>query len=231
MQQETTPGPGQAFEEGHVEADGFRIRYCSAGEGAPLVCLHGAAGPELTPAHELLARERRVIVFEMPGLGDSPENTRHPAVAGLPRTMLEAVSALGIERFDLLGTSFGGKTALWVAIQAPERVSAVVLESPAAIRPEGAPPTPADRDPELEAAMQRLQVPVLVVLGTRDRVVAPEMVRIYKQLLPNCQLLLVYDAGHPVATDRPEAFTEAVADFLAHHEQYVVSRRSSVLFP
>jgi pimeloyl-ACP methyl ester carboxylesterase len=57
------------------------------------------------------------------------------------------------------------------------------------------------------------------------------MGRIYKQLLPNCQLLFVYDAGHAVAADRPEAFAEAVADFLERHEQYVVSRRSSVLFP
>ena len=50
-------------------------------------------------------------------------------------------------------------------------------------------------------------------------------------LLPSCQLLYVYDAGHATAADRPEAFAEAVTDFLARHEQYVVSQRSSVLFP
>jgi pimeloyl-ACP methyl ester carboxylesterase len=260
------------FEEGHVEADGFRIRHAGAGAGAPLVHLHGAGGLELTPAHHLLARGRRVIAFEMPGFGDSPENTRHQAMPELARTMLEAVTSLGIETFDLLGTSFGGKTALWAAILAPERVSALVLESPAAIRPEGHPPPQAataeeltalfhahpervpvrplpdparmektwsvvmrllapDRDAELEDAMRGLQVPVLVVFGTGDRVIPPEMGRVYKALLPNCQLLFVYDAGHAVSTDRPEAFTEAVEDFLAHHEQYVVSRRSSVLFP
>lgn len=73
--------------------------------------------------------------------------------------------------------------------------------------------------------MRGLQVPALVVIGTRDRVVPPEMGRIYKRLLPRCQLLFVYDAGHAVAADRPEAFAEAALDFLAHYEQYVVSRR------
>jgi pimeloyl-ACP methyl ester carboxylesterase len=79
--------------------------------------------------------------------------------------------------------------------------------------------------------MPGLQVSVLVVFGTEDRLIPPELGRTYKQLLPNCQLLYVYDAGHATAADRPEAFVEAVADFLDRHEQYVVSQRSSVLFP
>jgi pimeloyl-ACP methyl ester carboxylesterase len=87
------------------------------------------------------------------------------------------------------------------------------------------------RDEELEAAMPGLAVPVLVLFGTEDRLIPPEMGRAYKQLLPNCQLLYVYDAGHAVAADRPEAFAEAVSDFLDRHEQYVVSQRTSVLFP
>ena len=87
------------------------------------------------------------------------------------------------------------------------------------------------RDPDLEAAMPGLHVPVLVLFGTQDRLIPPEMGRVYKRRLPNCQLLYVYDAGHAIAADRPEAFAEAVSDFLERHEQYVVSLRSSVLFP
>ena len=40
---------GWRFREGFVEADGFRIRYMEAGEGTPLVHLHGAGGMRLTP--------------------------------------------------------------------------------------------------------------------------------------------------------------------------------------
>jgi pimeloyl-ACP methyl ester carboxylesterase len=60
------------FSEGYVEADGFRIRYMEAGQGTPLVHLHGAGGLRLTPAHDLLSRQFRVVAFEMPGFGQSP---------------------------------------------------------------------------------------------------------------------------------------------------------------
>ena len=49
-----TAAPGAAFREGFVEADGFRIRYMEAGQGTPLVHLHGAGGMRLTPGHDLL---------------------------------------------------------------------------------------------------------------------------------------------------------------------------------
>src|SRR5207302_397293 len=79
--------PGAAFREGFVEADGFRIRYAEAGEGAPLVHLHGAGGLRLSPAHDLLARQFRVIAFEMPGFGASPENTSTETMAEYAMTM------------------------------------------------------------------------------------------------------------------------------------------------
>jgi pimeloyl-ACP methyl ester carboxylesterase len=134
--------------------------------------------------------------------------------------MLAAVAALGVGEFDLMGTSSGGTTALRAATTAPERVRALVLESPAAAR-----------DAELERAMAALEIPVLVVLGTEDRLVPTEVGRVYKELLPNCYLLFVYGAGHAPAADRPEAFVEAVSDFLERHGQYVVSERSGLLFP
>src|SRR5207247_2338646 len=109
-----------------------------AGDGAPLVHLHGAGGPRLTPAHDLLSRHFRVVLFEMPGFGQSPENLRTTSMPELASTMAQAIGNLGLDTFNLMGTSFGGKTALWLALQAPERVRALVLEAPAAIRQEGA---------------------------------------------------------------------------------------------
>lgn len=260
-----------AFREGFVEADGFRIRYMAAGDGAPLVHLHGAGGLRLNPAHELLARHYRVIAFEMPGFGASAENTRTQDQAELARTMTAAVDALGLDRFNLMGTSFGGRTALWLAAQAPEHVTALVLEAPAAIRPPGGRPpsgTPEEmarmlfahpervpalppqdpagvaqtgrlvarlrgpeRDPALEAAMRELATPTLVLFGTLDRVIPSEMGRHYKALLPNCNLVLVYDAGHAIGTDRPEAFVEVVGDFLERHEAFIISRNETLINP
>ena len=189
----------------------------------------------------------------------------------LAATIVKAADALGLDRFDLMGASFGGKAALWLAVQHPERVRALVLEAPAAIRPSGAapvsgtpeqmaarlyahpermPPLPAtdpevqakqqrlvarlrgpDRDAELETAMRRLDTPTLVLFGTLDRVIPSEMGRHYKELLPNGHLVLVYDAGHAIGAERPEAFAEIVTDFLERHEAFLISRSDTVIHP
>ena len=259
------------FSEGYVEADGFRIRYMEAGRGTPLVHLHGAGGLRLTPAHDLLSRHFRVVAFEMPGFGQSPENSRTRSMPELASTMAQAIENLGLDTFNLMGTSFGGKTALWLALQAPARVLALVLEAPAAIRQEAAEP-PSDspeemarrlfahperlgaipladpatraktqplvqrlrgpnRDADLESRLPGLVTPTLVLFGTLDRVIAPAMGRVYKDLIPGCHLTFVYDAGHAISTDRPEAFAEVVGDFLERHDAFVISRSATVIHP
>jgi len=270
-QQQQAASPGGAFREAIVEADGFRIRYIEAGQGAPLVHLHGAGGLRLNAAHDLLSAQRRVIAVEMPGFGRSEENTSTRSMPELATTIARTADALGLDRFDLMGTSFGGKAALSLAVQHPERVRALVLEAPAAIRPQGTapvsgtpeqmaarlyahpermPPMPTidpevqakqqrlvrrligpNPDAELEAAMRRLDIPTLVLFGTLDRVIPPEMGRHYKELLPNGHLVLVYDAGHAIGAERPEAFVEVVTDFLDRHEAFLISRNDTVIHP
>ena len=259
------------FREGEVEADGFRIRYLEAGAGAPLLCLHGAGGLRLTRAHELLARRFRVIAIEMPGFGTSPENRRSADMPALAASIAEAAQSFGLDAFALMGTSFGGKVALWLALQQPQRATLLVLEAPAAIRPPGTvppsgtpeeiarrlyahperQPTPVladpsirakqsalvlrlhgpDRDADLERRLPDLAVPTLVLFGTRDRVIPPEMGRFYKEMMPNAHLVLVYDAGHAIGAERPEAVAEVVTDFLERREAFVISRSNTVIHP
>src|SRR5437762_12352330 len=141
----------EGFREGFVEADGFRIRYMEGGEGPAHAHLHGAGGLRLSPAHDLLAKQFRVVAFEMPGFGASAENTKTQSMPELAATMAAAADQLGLDRFNLMGTSFGGKAALSLALQQPERVLALILESPAAIRQKGARPssgTPEERRSE-----------------------------------------------------------------------------------
>lgn len=258
------------FSERHVEADGFRIRYVEAGEGDPLVCLHGAAGLRVSGGHGLLAERHHLIAFEVPGFGESPVNERSGSMRDLATTMGEAVDRLGIQRFDLMGNSFGGGLALWMAVLRPELIRTLVLVAPAAILPErpdgpAGPPTdpsmllahpervpprpPLDpaivdkqsalvrrvrgpgRDPELESRLPDLDVPVLVLFGTSDRVIPPEMGRHYRELLPNCQFVLVYDAGHLIDADRSEAFAAVVDDFLQQPDGFLVNRKSGLINP
>jgi pimeloyl-ACP methyl ester carboxylesterase len=259
------------FAQRHVSADGFEIRYAEAGEGPPLVCFHGAGGLRLSPAHELLAAEHRVIAFEAPGFGASPANERSQTMAELARTLRAAIDALGVEEFNLWGTSFGGRLALSLAValneseHEHERLRSLILASPAAIligprvpatperlyihperRPTDGPPPPEiaaqqaalvdrlidqPRDPALEDAMRRLQTPTLVLFGSADEMTPPELGRHYRELLPNCQFVIVYDSGHAIDGDRPEAFAAIVAEFIERREQFVVRRESRLLYP
>ena len=88
-----------------------------------------------------------------------------------------------------------------------------------------------NRDPELEARLAGAAIPTLVLFGTLDRVIAPEMGHFYKELMPNAHLVFVYDAGHAISTERPEAFTEVVADFVERREAFVISRNETVIHP
>jgi pimeloyl-ACP methyl ester carboxylesterase len=127
------------FVEATIEADGFSIRHLEAGDGPPLIWFHGGGGIRLSPVYDNLAAHYQIIAFEIPGFGNSAVNDQSEDMQALARTMLEAVTVLGIESFDLAGTSFGGTLACWVATEAPERIATLVLCSPAAIRQELAP--------------------------------------------------------------------------------------------
>ena len=84
---------------------------------------------------------------------------------------------------------------------------------------------------ETKAALTGLTVPTLVVFGTQDALVPPAMGRVYREKMPNCNYVLVYDAGHEVGADRPEAFSSLVGDFLERREAFIVNARSSLLNP
>ena len=125
----------RGFSEGHVEVGGFRIRYLDAGSGRTLVYLHGGGGLHLSRAHELLAERFRVVALETPGFGCSPENTTSRSIRELAGTLGDAIGALGVGGHVLYGTSFGAVAALWLAVDRPGDVRALVLEAPGAFRP------------------------------------------------------------------------------------------------
>ncbi len=205
------------FREGEIEVDGRRLRYAEGGQGPALVHVPGGGGPHLTPAHDLLAGHFRVLVFEPPATEQWPDTD---IASGLAL----ATERLGVEAFDLLGTSSSAAAAVRLALLAPHRVRALVLEAPLAI-------DPARRDPELERRLSQLTPPTLVLFGTEDTVAPAEMGRVYRALIPGSHLVFVYAAAHAIAVDRPEAFAEVVVDFLERHEAFVISRARSVILP
>ncbi len=86
-------------------------------------------------------------------------------------------------------------------------------------------------DAELEGRMGEIGCATLAVFGLEDRLVSPEAARVYRERIPNCNISLVYDAGHALLWDRPEAVTGAVADFVERRETFIVGRESGVINP
>ena len=249
--QEATEAPPFGFAERHIEADGFTLRVVEKGSGEPLVFFHTARGIRLTPAHARLAEQRRVIAIEAPGFGHSPVNERTKDMAELARTLLAAARALGLESFELMGHSFGAKLALWAAIEAPEAVRALILVAPSAIYPadwrlpavqEGVDPEIGRKqaalflrligppvDEALEARMGEIACPVLALFGTRDELIPTSYARRYRQLMPKAHLMFVYDAGHSITEDRPDAAAALIEDFLEEPGGFLVNRTSGKL--
>lgn len=65
-----------------------------------------------------------------------------------------------------------------------------------------------------EQAARRIRVPTLLVRGGSSDVVSPEGARELQQLVPHAELFDVEDAGHMVAGERNDVFSNAVIEFL-----------------
>jgi len=141
------------FTPGSVVVDPFVVEYFAAGDGDPLVVLHGAGGPEFSIALARLAQRFRVVLLQIPGFGDQV-NDVHQSLEELADAIAHAVAAMGIERYHLLGTSFGGAVAACLAIAHPDRLLSLVLDAPALFRVDAVPPAP-DSDPSELAARFR----------------------------------------------------------------------------
>ena len=111
------------------------LAILSAGEGKPLVCVHGLGGTKASflPTVAALASEGfRVVSLDLPGFGDShkPASGRYdaPWFAG---ALTELLDELEIERAHIAGNSMGGRIAIETALLHPDRVEKLVLLSPA----------------------------------------------------------------------------------------------------
>jgi pimeloyl-ACP methyl ester carboxylesterase len=116
--------------------DGTRLEVEQAGEGEPIVLLHGLTATRryVVMGSRLLERSGcRVVAYDARGHGQSgpapaPAAYDYEHLAG----DLEAVlDALGIERATLAGASMGAHTIVRFALAHPERVAALALITPA----------------------------------------------------------------------------------------------------
>lgn len=191
---------------------------------------------------DFFAASRRVIAVDTRGHGASPRGTAPFTIAQFALDLEEFLDGLGLEQVDLLGFSDGGNIALTFALAHPERLRRLVLNganlNPGGVKRTVQFPIElgyraarraAKRDPRAvrnmellglmvnhphiePASLRTLEVPTLVIAGTRDLIRA-EHTRLIAGSLPQGELVFIR-GGHFIAAKNPDAFNAAVDEFL-----------------
>jgi pimeloyl-ACP methyl ester carboxylesterase len=109
------------------------LRYRVAGEGDPLVLVHGLAGSWRwwAPALPALAARREVHLVDLPGFG-SVRGGRF-LLRDAPALVGALADELGLDTLDLAGHSLGGLISARLAAARPELVRRLVLVAPAGV--------------------------------------------------------------------------------------------------
>lgn len=112
-----------------VDAGGRQIAFSdTGGDGLPIILAHGfALDLTIFAGQAALAPAYRVIAWDAPGHGASPDPGTPFTFWDLARTQLDLIDALDIDRAVVGGVSQGGFIALRTALLAPERVTALLL--------------------------------------------------------------------------------------------------------
>ena len=133
------------FREHTVVLSAGTATYHVAGDGAPVLYLHGGGGFRSSGALTALATGFRVFAPVTPGFDGTSilEGVDSmPALAGLWGEFADRVIE---RRCDLIGHSFGGWLAAWLAVLMPRKFDRLVLEAPSGFR-QGVAAAPTDLD-------------------------------------------------------------------------------------
>lgn len=112
-----------------------RINYELSGlEQRPTLMFSNSLGTNISMwdlQMPVLGRDLRILRYDTRGHGQSSATSGPYTIDQLARDVLAILDHLGIERVDFCGLSMGGMIGMWLALQAPERLSKLVLCSTA----------------------------------------------------------------------------------------------------
>ncbi len=115
----------------------MRIYYEVAGRGKAVVLLHGWGGrvESFRPVFDFLRPRFKVYALDLPGFGRSDEPPAPWGVGNYAAVVADFCTELGLEKADVVAHSFGGRVALVLAADFPDRVERLVLIDSAGIKP------------------------------------------------------------------------------------------------
>jgi pimeloyl-ACP methyl ester carboxylesterase len=124
----------ERFEEGFVTVNGSMMHYCRAGEGNPLLLLHGLVGSARNWRQNIgyLAKNSTVYAIDLPNMGESERVADFDAsLEAIADRVVGFMDAQGLDVVDVAGHSHGGAVTMMLAARHPHRVRKLVLFAPA----------------------------------------------------------------------------------------------------
>jgi pimeloyl-ACP methyl ester carboxylesterase len=220
------------------DSGGVRIHYVMKGQGDPVVLIHGldssAAmnwGVEGTIA--LLARNYQVVALDCRGHGQSGKPSAEGSYGtNMVEDVVRLMNHLHIAKAQVVGYSMGGMIAMKLAVNHPDRVSALVLggmgwhqasapmnrfwESLDTQGRGSVPPACMHEFPALavsETEIKNVRIPVSLIVGDRDPT-RRMYVEPLEKVRPDWSVQIVSGAGHLNCVAKPE-FKKDLNDALA----------------
>lgn len=116
----------------YVRVNGYNLYVVTLGRGTPVIFMHGGLGFDheyFRPFVDPLARSAQVVYYDHLGHGrsDRPADFNVLTLARLSEDCDALATALGFEKFILVGHSYGGFIALDFALRFPHRLAGLVL--------------------------------------------------------------------------------------------------------
>jgi pimeloyl-ACP methyl ester carboxylesterase len=123
--------PVAAIERVELSFHGQRVQFTIAGQGPPVVLIHGVAGraSQWDQIVELLADTHTVLAPDLLGHGESAKPRGDYSLGAHASGIRDLLVGLNIERASIVGHSLGGGIAMQFAYQFPERCERLVLVS------------------------------------------------------------------------------------------------------
>jgi 3-oxoadipate enol-lactonase len=119
-----------------VEIGDFRAHYALSGPaGAPVLVLSNSLGTNFSlwdPQLPEFEKHLQVLRYDTRGHGQSSVTAGPYRIEQLGRDVLHVLDRLSLERVHFCGLSLGGMIGMWLGINAPERLSKMVLCNTAA---------------------------------------------------------------------------------------------------
>src|SRR5882757_10887087 len=123
--------PGLIFDEWEIELHGHRVIYRIAGDGPPVVLVHGMvnSSKHWERVALRLADRYTVVAPDLLGHGDSAAVRGDYSLGAHACSIRDLLTTIGIDRATVVGHSLGGGIAMQFFYQFPQRVERLVLIS------------------------------------------------------------------------------------------------------